>query len=142
MADYIVEIQQTFDVPRNKVFALFADHQRFGQVLGAPVRRIRESLQTDPNGVGSVRKIGIGPLALKETITHFEPDSLIEYTIISTSPIRNHFGRIHFTDAQNGQTRLHYTITFNDIIPFTGHVIATVLEQAIRRGIKRIPKLA
>lgn len=141
MANYTIEIKETLNVSRNKVFALFADHQRFGKLLGAPIQRVKDSLQSDPNGVGSIRKIGIGPIGLKETITSFEPYSLIEYTIIGTSPIRDHFGRICFTDAQNGQTDVHYTITFNDIVPLSGRVIASMLERAIRRGIKRIPKL-
>ena len=47
MARHTIEIQETFDVPRSRVFALFADHQRFGRLLGAPVRRIRDSVQAD-----------------------------------------------------------------------------------------------
>lgn len=142
MALYTIEIEETFDLPRSQVFALFADHQRFGKLLGAPVKRIKDSVQADPNGIGSVRRIGIGPLGLEETIVNFEPDSLIEYTITSMSPIKNHVGRIRFEDTPEGHTRLNYTITFEDVIPFTGKVVSTALEQGIRRGIKRVPELA
>ena len=34
------------------------------------------------------------------------------------------------------------TITFEDIVPFTGKVVSSALEQGIRRGIKRVPQLA
>lgn len=139
---YTIEIDETFDVPRRKVFALFADHHRFGKLLGAPVKRIKDSDQADPNGIGSVRKIGIGPIGLEETVLNFEPDSLIEYTITSLSPIRNHLGRIRFEDTPEGHTRVNYTITFEDIVPFTGKVVSSALEQGIRRGIKRVPRLA
>lgn len=142
MAMYTIEIDETFDVPRRKVFALFADHQRFGKLLGAPVKRIKDSDQADPNGIGSVRKIGIGPIGLEETVLNFEPDSLIEYAITSLSPIRNHRGRIRFEETSEGGTRLNYTITFEDIVPFTGKVVSSALEQGLRRGIKRVPKLA
>lgn len=142
MATYTIEIDETFDVPRNRVFALFADHKRFGKLLGAPVKRIRDSDQADPNGLGSVRKIGIGPVGLEETVIAFEPDALIEYTITSLSPIRNHIGRIRFQEAGTGRTRVNYTITFEDIVPFTGKVVSVALEQGIRKGIKRVPKLA
>lgn len=142
MATYTIEIKETFDVPLSKVFALFADHESFGQLLGAPTKRIKDSLQADPNGLGSVRKIGVGPIGLKETITNFEQDSLIEYTVIGKSLIRNHFGRILFADLQDGQTNVHYTITFSNIIPFTGKLIATALERALRNGMTQIPKLA
>ncbi len=142
MAMYTIEIDETFDVPRRKVFALFADHHRFGKLLGAPVKRIKDSDQADPNGIGSVRKIGIGPIGLEETVLNFEPDSLIEYAITSLSPIRNHHGRIRFDETPNGGTRLNYTITFEDIVPFTGKVVSTALEQGLRRGMKRVPRLA
>ncbi|GGC80164.1 SRPBCC family protein [Marinobacter halophilus] len=142
MAMYHIEINETFDVPRRKVFALFADHHRFGKMIGAPVKRIKDSDQADPNGIGSVRKIGIGPLSLEETVLGFEPDSLIEYAITSMSPIRNHIGRIRFTDTADGQTRLHYTISFEDIVPYSGKVVSAALEQGLRRGIRRVPKLA
>ncbi|MEP5982983.1 MAG: SRPBCC family protein [Marinobacter alexandrii] len=141
MASYTIEINETFNVPRNRVFALFADHKRFGQLLGAPVKRIKDSDQADPNGIGSVRKIGIGPIGLKETVLSFEPDSLIEYTITSTSPIKNHLGRIRFEDTAEGQTRINYTIIFEDVVPFTGRVVSATLEQGIRRGLKRVPQL-
>ncbi|WP_375169682.1 SRPBCC family protein [Marinobacter sp.] len=142
MAMYTIEINETFDVPRDRVFALFADHHRFGKLIGAPVKRIKDSDQADPNGIGSVRKIGIGPIGLKETVLNFEPDSLIEYAITSLSPIRNHMGRIRFEETADGLTRINYTITFDDIVPFTGKVVSTALEQGLRRGIKRVPRLA
>ncbi|AMQ90278.1 MULTISPECIES: SRPBCC family protein [Marinobacter] len=142
MAMYTIEINETFNVPRKKVFALFADHQRFGKMLGAPVKRIKDSDQADPNGLGSVRKIGIGPLSLEETVLNFEPDTLIEYAITSMSPIKNHLGRIRFSETPDGQTQLNYTITFEDIVPFSGKVVSVALEQGLRRGIKRVPKLA
>lgn len=142
MASYTIEINETFNVPRSRVFALFADHKRFGELLGAPIKRIKDSDQADPNGIGSVRKIGIGPIALKETVLSFEPDSLIEYTITSTSPIKNHLGRIRFEDTPEGQTRVNYTIIFEDVVPFTGRVVSATLEQGIRRGLKRVPQLA
>ncbi len=142
MAMYTIEINETFDVPRRKVFALFADHHRFGKMIGAPVKRIKDSDQADPNGIGSIRKIGIGPLSLEETVLGFEPDSLIEYAITSLSPIKNHLGRIRFSDTPNGQTAVNYTITFEDIVPFSGKVVSAALEQGLRRGIRRVPRLA
>lgn len=142
MASYTIDIEETFDVPRNRVFALFADHSRFGKLLGAPVKRIKDSEQADPNGLGSVRRLGIGPLGLEETIIRFEPDSVIEYTVTSLSPIRNHLGRIRFNDVASGGTRVHYTITFEDRVPFTGGLIQKALDQGLRKGIRRVPKLA
>lgn len=138
MANHRIEVDETFDAPRHQVFDLFADHKNFGRLLGAPVRRIRDSDQADPNGVGSVRKIGVGPVGVEQTITSFEPETLIEYTIISLSPLRNHFGRIRFDSPSKTTTRVNYTVYFEDVIPLTGAVVHSVLDQALKRTMRRV----
>lgn len=142
MTRHTIEIEETFDLPRSRVFALFADHRSFGRLLGARARRIRDSVQADPNGIGSVRRIGIGPVSLEETILNFEPDTLIEYRLSSLAPTRNHHGRIRFNTTADGQTHLLYTITFEERIPFTGNLLARALEQRIRRGVRKVAELA
>jgi hypothetical protein len=89
-----------------------------------------------------VRKIGIGPLGLEETVLNFEPDTLIEYAITSLSPVRNHMGRIRFEDTPDGQTQVSYTITFEDVVPFSGRLVRAALEQALRRGMRKVSKMA
>ena len=142
MASYTIEIEETFALPSHQVFALFADHKNFGKLLGAPVKRVRDSDQADPNGIGSVRKIGIGPIGVEETITGFEPEALIEYAITSFSPIKNHFGRIRFSNPSENETRVRYTVYFEDAIPLTGALVKSALDQALRRGMRRVPALA
>ncbi|PSF10728.1 SRPBCC family protein [Marinobacter fuscus] len=141
MADYLIEIDEVFELPRRQVFMMFADHYRFGKLIGAPVKRIKDSLQADPNGIGSVRRVGLGPLSVEETVLGFEPDLLIEYTIISLSPLRNHRGRIRFSETQEGHTRVHYVISFDAAIPLTGSAFRALLERRIRRGVRRLPQL-
>ncbi|HKK57032.1 SRPBCC family protein [Marinobacter sp.] len=141
MASHRIEIDETFDAPRQQVFALFADHQSFGKLLGVPVRRIRDSDQADPNGVGSVRKIGLGPFGVEQTITSFEPETLIEYTIISLSPLKNHFGRIRFDSPSKTTTRVNYSVYFEDAIPLSGSLVHSVLDQALKRTMRRVRTL-
>lgn len=142
MASHTIKIDETFSLPCHQVFALFADHEQFGKLLGAPARRIRDSDQADPNGIGSVRKIGIGPIGVEETITGFEPESLIEYVVSSFSPLKNHVARIRFDSVSANQTRVQYTVYFEDAIPLTGALVKSALNQALRRGMRRVPAMA
>jgi uncharacterized protein YndB with AHSA1/START domain len=141
MASHTIEINETFNAPRHLVFALFAEHRRFGKLLGVPVKRIHDSDQADPNGIGSVRKVGFGPFGVEETITGFEPDSLIEYAITSTSPLKNHSGRIRFDSPTENQTRVQYTVYFEDSIPMPGALFRSALNHALQRGMRRVPSL-
>lgn len=142
MGSYRIEIREEIPAEQDRVFALFADHGRFGRMLGVPVKRVHESDGDDPNGVGSVRRIGIaGPLALEETITGFEPDEAIDYAVTSRTLIRNHQGSIRFADSGNGSTHLRYLIQFDEVVPFTGRLIRETLEKGIRKGIGRAHRL-
>lgn len=141
MASHTINIDQSFPLPCHRVFPLFADHQQFGRLLGAPARRIHDSEQADPNGIGSVRKIGIGPISVEETVTGFEPEALIEYSITSISPLKNHYGRIRFSSPSENETRIKYTIYFEDVIPLTGALFRFALDKALRKGIRRVPTM-
>lgn len=136
-----VSFKRQFQAAPPRVFALFADHERFGKLLGAPCRRIQESPHhDDPNGVGSVRRIAGGPAAIEETVITCDTPTLIEYTVTRGGPLKNHFGRIQFSRLPDGGTRLIYTIDFDPLFPFTGPAITWTLQQAIGRALNRVPR--
>lgn len=119
------------------LFEALADHENLSQVFGVPVRRIRDG-QDDPNGLGSVRKIGPGPLGIEETVTAIETDRAIEYRISRGGfPLKNHRGELRFFDAAQG-SRVEWTIEFESHLPLAGPVLRFVLGQAIGRGLKRL----
>lgn len=137
MPQQTVKFEQFFAAPRAVVFAWFADHEKFGKVWPGRTRRIQASADAaNPNGLGSVRQIASGGSVFEETITRFEPPAVIEYKVTKGGPIKNHVGRMIFSDTDGG-TRLDYTIEFDPKIPFTGGIIASVLCAAWHRGVNK-----
>lgn len=140
-----LRFSRQFSAPRGKVFALFASHERFGAALGGPagvklgaLRRIKTSEEPgNPDGLGSVRRIGFGPSAFEETIVGFESGKRIEYRISRGSPLKNHLGQIEFRDVPGG-TQVDYSIRFEPRIPGTGGAIALLLHSLISSGLNRI----
>lgn len=136
-----IRFREQYEAPPEQVFALFANHERFGKLLGVPVKRVMDAPHDDdPNGVGSVRRIASGFAAFEETILTCEPPKLIEYTVSRGGPIKNHHGRLEFSAAANGDTQLAYTIRFTARVPLTGSAIALALDQLIGRALKRVPR--
>lgn len=132
-----IELSHPSRLPVDQLFDALADHNRLGKVFAAPVRRIREG-DAHVNGVGSVRKIGVGPLAIEETVTAFEPERSIDYRITRGGfPIRDHRGHIEFASDSSG-SRVDWTIEFGSHVPGAGMVLAFLLEHAIRKGLKRV----
>jgi uncharacterized protein YndB with AHSA1/START domain len=130
-----VRFEQYFAAPRAKVFEWFADHEKFGEVWPGRFRRIQDAPQgKNPNGLGSVREIRQGLLKFEETIVKFQPNSVIEYAVTRGGPVKNHLGRLVFSDADGG-TQLEYTISFDPRVPFTGWLIARILSGGWCSGI-------
>ncbi|WP_417547804.1 SRPBCC family protein [Marinobacter segnicrescens] len=140
MTRFRAELTEQLPFPREQVFRLLSDHNRLGELIGLPVRRIRDSDQADPNGTGSVRWIGIGPVGIEETIITFEPDHLIEYTVTSFSAFRNHLGRIRLSETPDMSTYLHYTVDFDEVIPYSGPTLQAAMQRVLNRGARRLIK--
>lgn len=137
MSQQKIEIVQDYDKPLAEVFAVLSDHNRLGKVLGVPVKRIRDG-ENSANGVGSVRRIGVGPLSIEETVTALSPNRSIDYRITKGGgPVRNHHGRIQFSGSGRG-SRVNWVIQFDSPVPGVGPLVRAVLNQAIRMGLKRV----
>lgn len=137
MSQQKIEVVQDYSKPVAEVFAYLADHNNLRKVFGIPVRRVRDG-EDDINGVGSVRRLGLGPLAIEETVTALSPNRSIEYRISKGGyPIRNHSGRLDFSGSGRG-ARVAWTIRFDSPLPLVGLAVKLVLGQAIRFGLRRV----
>ncbi|TNC82442.1 MAG: hypothetical protein C9356_03180 [Oleiphilus sp.] len=136
MAQQTINIVQEFNAPVEQVFEALSDHENFGRICGIKMKRIKDG-EDALNGLGSVRKISIGPLpSFEETITDYEANALIEYKITQGSPIKNHVGTLRFS-SQGESTVLNYTIQLESKIPFTSGLIKGALENGLSKGLSR-----
>jgi hypothetical protein len=136
MGQHTIEISHDSSLPVEQMFNALADHNNLSSVFGIPVKRIKDGYD-DVNGVGSVRALGIGPLATQETIVDLEPNVSIDYEITKFGgPIMNHHGRIDFAPTSRG-SRVTWTITFESF-PVVGTALEKVLGTAITRGLKKV----
>jgi len=136
MGHHTVEVVHASGRPVQELFAELADHARLRRVFGVPVRRIRDG-EGELNGVGSVRRMGVGPLAFEETVTAIEPQRSIEYRITrGAGPVRNHRGRLEFASEGTG-SRVTWTIDY-DTLPILGTALQAVLARVIKRGLGKL----
>ncbi len=141
MGSQFIQMNVEFNAPVNEIFSQLSDHEKLGSVMNAKIKRVKDG-EGDVNGVGSVRRIGPLPMAgLEETVTAYEPNKLVEYTITKGAPLKNHLGRMVFSE-QDGKTKLHYTIQFDMMypIPLSGLVVKTALEKLILSGLRKFAK--
>lgn len=133
-----VELTQTSRLPLAELYALLSDHDRLGGVLGAPVKRIREG-RDSPNGVGSVRRVGLPPLGLEETVVGAVVDKSIDYKITRGGwPVKDHHGRLTFKARPDGGSEVQWRIQFDAALPGAALLVKQLLGFAIGRGLRKL----
>lgn len=136
MPRYHVDVAQQYAAPVESVFRALSDHNRLGRVLGIPVKRVTDG-RDDVNGVGSVRRMGLWPVAIEETVVAVVPNASIDYRISKGgAPLRNHQGALNFSATPRG-SQVTWQIAF-DAPPVIGAVVQQVLTQGLRLGLKRV----
>lgn len=137
-----IEIRQSFNAPIETIFNILTDHESFGKVIATKIQRVIDSKEENKNGVGSVRRISSFPVpAFEETVITFKPNSLMEYVVSKGSPIKNHKGRMEFSEEE-GKTKLRYFIDFEPKRPFTilGPFLKLAIEKPIRQSLEKLSK--
>ncbi len=129
---HTIHIRETVDAPIERVFERFADHQWFVGLFGGSCERVVEG-EGEQNGLGSVRRIGPGPLSFDETIVVFEPHARIHYKITRGGVLNNHLGEITF-EARDGGTTVDYRIRFEGKAPLVGALVKRALKAQWKRN--------
>src|SRR3546814_6088125 len=108
MPKHEVRLHEQINAPIERVFDFLSDHHHFVSLFGARCTVVGEGNDTSqPNGVGSVRRVGPGPLSFDEQIVVFERPSRIDYAIVRGGPLKNHLGTIHLSPSGDGRSEEH-----------------------------------
>lgn len=134
-------ITQEFDLSREALFDFFGDHDKFGSALPVPVKRIVDSTGENPNGEGSIRKVGVGPVGIEETIVTWEAPNRIQYIISKGGwPIKNYLATIDFFEVESNRCRIDYRIEFDFPLPFVGSALVKGMEKTFSELLSKLAK--
>jgi uncharacterized protein YndB with AHSA1/START domain len=130
-----IRVERRLDAPPEGVFEVISDHARYDRFDGIRRAELVEQGDPDPNGVGAVRWLWLGPLRFEEEITAFEPPSRLDYLITSVRPLpfRHEGGSIRLTHEGTG-TRAVWTSSFEIPIPLIGGALDRDFSRRLERG--------
>lgn len=134
-----VHVTHVFSSDPATVYAALGEHENLGVIFApAKITRVKDGAASR-NGVGSVRRLKIGPLpAFEETVTAAEEPSLIEYEISKGGPLKGHWAVQRLTPTGDGGTRLDYRIGFDAPVPGLAKVVGVALTKQIAGGLKKL----
>jgi uncharacterized protein YndB with AHSA1/START domain len=141
MRAHHVHIEHDFAKAPELIFAHLAEHENLAEVFGAKVTRLRDGEDGERNGVGSVRKLQIGPLPpFEETVTEFVVPERIVYRITKGSPLRGHVGEMTFAPTAGGGTRFVYDIRLASPIPGVAAIVKASLTRSINGSLAKVER--
>jgi uncharacterized protein YndB with AHSA1/START domain len=136
-----VHIEHDFAKPPERIFAHLAEHENLAEVFGAKITRLRDGESDERNGVGSMRRLQIGPLPpFEETVTEFVAPQRIVYRITKGSPLRGHVGEMTFATTPSGGTRFVYDIRIASPIPGLAPIVCASLTRSIGRSLAGVER--
>ncbi len=141
MRAHHVVVDRVFSKPPERIFAYLAEHENLAEVFGAKVTRLKDGDDGNRNGVGSVRKLQVGPAPpFEETVTEFEPPSRIVYRITKGSPLRGHVGVMTFAPEGEHGTQFHYDIRLASPIPGLAALVKASLTRSVNKGLVKVER--
>lgn len=139
----VITVKKEFRAPVAEVFELLSKHATYNQAF-APLQVVRVKDSADPqrpDGIGSVRRMGFGPIKpLQEEITFLDENKRIEYKLINNPLVKHHLGRIDFKEITPFITLVTYKIEFTAKAPFVSKLVLAQLKAAITLGFSKLAK--
>jgi uncharacterized protein YndB with AHSA1/START domain len=122
-----------------ELFEVLVDHARYDRFDGIRRAEVVRTGSPDPNGVGAVRHVFIGPLRFEEEITAYEPGRRFDYLIrdVRGLPFSHEGGSVRL-EPDGAGTRATWTSSFEIPIPIVGSVADRIFSSKLERGFNRM----
>jgi hypothetical protein len=90
-------------------------------------------------GKGSIRRVGLAPVWIRELVTDWDPARHQTYTMLSPYLFDRYRGMIQFTEAvADGGTRIAWSVDFEPRWSATGKVLQIGMSSVIKRLLGRL----
>jgi uncharacterized protein YndB with AHSA1/START domain len=120
-------LEQTVRAPLEKVWALVSDHVGWQRWAGVQEVVLRQQGDPAPNGLGAIRVLRRGGLAIEEEVIAFEPPARLGYRVVAGIPVRDCEVEIRLAPA-GAQTSVTWDVQFRPLVPGTGWLLARLLR--------------
>lgn len=141
---FAFEVKRISTADPATLFRLAADGSRWSEWAGPLIPSsswVRRG-EPDPGGIGAVRKLGVGPLGVKEETTAYEQDTLHAYKLLGLAPVSGYHAEVRFAPTADGRTELTWRGEFTERVPGTGRVFQRALRAVIGQMATRLTSYA
>jgi len=96
---------------------------------------------SDPEGVGALRRFGVGPGGSREKVVEWDPPRHLTYEAVAGLPVRLYRADVDLTDVAGG-TEVRWRCQMEPVVPGTGPALAFVLRRMVSGFARRVCRYA
>ena len=123
----VYSFRREVKLPREKVWSLIGD---FTKAPGPGVTvEVEKKGDMDANGIGTIRKISIGKVCVREILDSANPPYTFAYRILSGAPMKEYLGKVRL-ESRESSTIIHLSAELTPKIPYTGWICSKVVSDA------------
>jgi len=136
-----IRVERTVQAPIEQVFEGISDHAGYVRFRGIRSAELVRPGHSEPNGLGALRRIKLGPLVFEEEITAFDRPVRMDYLITKLNvPFHHEGGSIRLEATPEGTTKALWTSAFEIPIPVVGGITAAAFAAALHNGFVSVLK--
>jgi uncharacterized protein YndB with AHSA1/START domain len=129
-----IRLDKTLAAPIDGVFELLSDHGNYDRFIGVTASQLIREGDTEPNGVGALRAITVGPIRFEEEITAFERPRRMDYLIRRVNLPIVHDGGTIALEPEGAGTRVLWISTFGVPLRWIGGPLGLGFAGTLRLG--------
>lgn len=118
--------------PLSDVWSLVAEAERWKEWTFLTRTFLLQDGAGEPDGVGALRRFGVGPFGSVEEVVAFEPPHHLGYVARKGMPARHYRADI-VLDEEDGGTRVTWTGSLEPIVPGTGPLVLAYARSFVGR---------
>jgi hypothetical protein len=94
-----------------------------------------------PDGVGALRRFGVGPGGSREEVVAWEPPHHLGYVAVRGLPVR-HYRADVLIEPDDGGTRVTWRCVVEPLVPGTGRALCFMIGRMVRGFARRVCRYA
>ena len=123
--------------PPTVVWSLIAEVERWKEWSFLTRSYLLRPGSPDPDGVGALRRLAVGPFGSTEEVVAFEPPSHFAYVARKGMPARHYRADVHL-DADGSGTRVTWRGTLEPLVPGTGPLVVAYARGFVARFLRSL----
>ncbi len=135
------EVRATSRAPIEQVWSVIADASGWNEWAGVTRSSLEREGDPAPDGVGAIRRFGVGRFASREKVIEFDPPSHLAYVLLSGMPVSDYRADVFLSPDRNGTT-IDWRSSLAPRYPGTGRALAWFMKTVVAGFARRAARWA